>query len=136
MENDHINFWYRQSGFLLTSRALSLTNECSCHFVQHHPQLLPPFLVRVFQIYDPLPTPNSQTFKQARLIKGRKLKPNHHILCAINIEVHLQNVSEALTRSQYSRTIYFVITMESYHIFYGLILLIQGLFYSLLVLFN
>ena len=28
-ENKHINFWYRQDECLLTSRALSLTNECS-----------------------------------------------------------------------------------------------------------
>ena len=37
MEKENINFWYRQAGCLLTSRALSLTNERSCHFLQHHP---------------------------------------------------------------------------------------------------
>ena len=29
MEKDHINFWYIQADCLLTSRELSLTNECS-----------------------------------------------------------------------------------------------------------
>ena len=33
MQKEHINFWYKQADYLLTSRALSLTNECSCHFL-------------------------------------------------------------------------------------------------------
>ena len=45
MENDNIKFCYRKADCLLNSRVLSLTNDCTCHFLQHHPQLSPPLLV-------------------------------------------------------------------------------------------
>ena len=35
---------------MIASRPLPLTNECSCHFLQHHPQLLPPFQVQFWYI--------------------------------------------------------------------------------------
>ena len=42
----------------ISSRALSQTNKCSYHFLQHHPQFSFPFLVQFLQIFGPLPTPN------------------------------------------------------------------------------
>ena len=58
MEKEHINFWYRQADSHFTSRALSLTNERSCHFYQNNSQLLPPLLVQCLLISGPLPTKN------------------------------------------------------------------------------
>ena len=53
MENDLINLWCRQDECLLTACTLSLTNECSYHLLQHHPQLLPPLLVHFFVDFQP-----------------------------------------------------------------------------------
>ena len=46
-------------------------------------------------------------------------------------KVHLQKKSEVLTREDCGGTIDFGITGDALHIFYGLIVLLQGLFYSL-----
>ena len=58
MEREHNNFWYRQAEFILTSRALSLTYDCSCYFLQHHQKLSLPLLVHFLYICGPLPTLN------------------------------------------------------------------------------
>ena len=50
--------------------------------------------------------------------------------------MHLQNISEVLKSSGFGVTIYLVITREAYQVFYGLIILVQGLFYSLLSLLH
>ena len=131
MEKYHINFWYKQSDCLLTSQELSLTNECSYQFLQHHPQLSPPLLVQFLQICTPLPTLNILDTWAGQVKRGETTK-NHHILGATKLEVHFQNFSEVLTRASCGGTIYLGITTEEYHIFYGLIILLQGIFYSLL----
>ena len=46
MEKEHINFWYIQDYSHLTSQKLPLTNDCSCHFWQHHPQWSLPLLAQ------------------------------------------------------------------------------------------
>ena len=56
----------------------------------------------------------------------------HHILGAMKFKVHLQNISKVLTRAGCGGTIYLGIMREASHIFYGLILLLKGLFKSLL----
>ena len=43
---------------VIASRALSLTNECSFHFLHHQPQLPPQLLFQLLYIYVPLPTLN------------------------------------------------------------------------------
>ena len=42
--------------------------------------------------------------------------------------MYLQNFSEVSTRAEFGVTIYLGITMESYHIFYNLILLLKFFF--------
>ena len=51
---------------------------------------------------------------------------------AMKFEVHLKMFSEVSTRVGYGGTIYLGITREGFHIFYGLIILLHVLFYSLL----
>ena len=53
----------------------------------------------------------------------------HEVLSA------LTEFYKVATSSGCARAIYLGITRESYHIFYGLILLLKGIFYSLLTLF-
>ena len=56
----------------------------------------------------------------------------HHILGAMKFKVHLQKYSEVSTRTGCGGTVYLGIMREASHIFYILILLLQGIFYSLL----
>ena len=49
--------------------------------------------------------------------------------------MHLYNFSEGSTREDCGGTIYLGIMREAFYIFYGLILLLQGLFYSILLNF-
>ena len=51
--SSHLLFWIKSNSSsradqfsAIASRAISLTNECSCHFLQHHHQLTPPLLVQ------------------------------------------------------------------------------------------
>ena len=135
MQKQRINFCYRQDDCLITPHALSLTNDCSCHFQQHHPQLSPPLLVHFCRFVAPLQHRINQTLDQTRLQGGCKQK-NHHILGAMNFEVHFHHFSKAQTRAGCGVTIYLGITREAYHIFYGFILLMQDIFYSLLKLLD
>ena len=74
MEKYNINFWYRQAWCILTSGVLSLKNECSCHFLYHHPQLLPPFLVQFLYICGPLKTPNILDTWLVMVKRGKQMK--------------------------------------------------------------
>ena len=58
----------------IVSRALSLTNECSCHFLQHHPQLSPPWIVHFLYICGPLPTSNILDTKVGQVKRGPERK--------------------------------------------------------------
>ena len=60
----------------------------------------------------------------------------HHILGATKFEVHLNIFSKVLTRAGHGGTIYLGIMRETSNTFYGLILSLQGLFYSLLPFLN
>ena len=63
------------------------------------------------------------------------MNPSHRILGAMKFKVHLQNFSKVSTRAGCGGTIYLGITREASHIFCGLILSLQGIFYSLLTSF-
>ena len=63
------------------------------------------------------------------------MKTFPNILGATKFEVHFHIFSEVFTGAVYGGTLYLGIIRKSYKIFYGLILLLQGLFYSLLKLF-
>ena len=117
----------------IVSHTLSPTNECSWHFLQHRPQLSPPLLVHFCRLKDPFQHQIYYTPKQDRF-KGRcKWKYFHYILGDTKFEIHLQNFSEVLTRAVCGGTIYLGITREASQIFYVLILLLKGMFYSLLI---
>ena len=58
----------------------------------------------------------------------------NHIVGAMKYEVHLQNFSEVSRRVGCGVTIYLGIRRESYHFKKILVLLIQGLFQSLITL--
>ena len=53
----------------------------------------------------------------------------------MRFKVHLQNYPKVPTRAGCGGTIYLGITRESSHIFYGLIILLEGVFYSLMTSF-
>ena len=72
----------------IAPRELSLTSECSCHFLQHHPQFSSPLLVQFFRFLAPFRHQIDQTTAQARLKGGSKQKGLHHILCATKFKVH------------------------------------------------
>ena len=55
---------------------------------------------------------------------------------ATKFEVHFQNFSKVSTREEYGGARYLGITKELYHIFYGLIILLQAVFDSLITLFH
>ena len=66
---------------------------------------------------------------------GTQINKNHHILGAMKSEVHLNYFSEVSTMVGCDDTIYLGETREVSHIFYELILLMQGLLCSLLTSF-
>ena len=60
----------------------------------------------------------------------------HYILGATKFEVQFQYFSKVSTRAGCAGTTYLGIMREAFHIFYGLVLLLQGLFYPLLTFFR
>ena len=133
IEKEHINFWYIQSSCLLTLCTLPLTNDCSCHFLQHHPQLLPSLLVYFLEMCVHLPTTNILETLLSQVNKSLQMKilpfPGCH-----EVQSAFSAFSEFLTRAGFGDIIYLGITKEASHIFYGWFLLMKGLLYSLLAL--
>ena len=113
---------------------LSLTNKCSCIFSAALPIAIP--------IDSPIfekncPPSNTEPIKNLSRIeyKGDKNDFFRYIPGFTKFEVHLQNFPGFFTREGCCGTIYLGITRETSHIFYGLILLLKGLIYSLVTSF-